>query len=457
MLVISMDKIHYDGPSDFVHHHCHTIYSTLDGCATPTQYADECKRRGYSAITVTEHGHMGSVPDMVFALKRYGIKMIPGCEIYFNDYEPERQKLTKSLKQIKIDDPDYHACLNRNRHLTVLAKNQVGYVNLIKLTTQAYQTGLYYKPRIWFDKLLEYKEGLIVLSGCMNGPVCHELRKEEPRFESKDKRGAIDWVRRFKAAFGDDYKIELQMPGVEGDVQIFKQLVDIADYFKIDTVMTNDTHYLSQKDFELQVVMMAIDQGTTIDSDNLFYSNACEQYFKSRSELYHRFKTAGYDVGIDNALFETACNNTLKIAESCEGLQMDASPKTPSFDNADDELAKLAVTKLVERGLHKVEKRYPVDGREVTYFDQLKIELDRIAEKGFSSYFLITHNLIQYGRRKGWPFSPRGSAGGALICLLLDISVIDPLKWGLSFDRFLSPSRGGFMLDVTMPVEAVGG
>lgn len=378
---------------------------------------------------------------------------VHNCEIYFNDYEPERQVLTKPLNQIKVEDPDYHKRLVKNRHLTVLAKNEVGYSNLIKLTTQAYKTGLYYKPRIWFDKLCEFKEGLIILSGCLNGPIAYELRQEEPRYNSKDKRGAADWAKKFKAVFKDDYWMELQMPGVDGDVDVFKRSIELADTYGINIALANDSHYMVKADYELQVIMMAISQGMTVDNPELFFSNASEQYFKTRAELWDRFATAGYHDGIDAAVFEKACDNTIEIAERCENLKVNAEPKTPTFENADDELAKLAITQLCKRKLNKITKRYPVDGRDVTYFEQLQIELERIAEKGFSSYFLITHNIIQYGKEKGWPFSPRGSAGGALICLLLGISTIDPLKWGLSFDRFLSPSRGGFMLDVTMPVD----
>lgn len=451
-MVVAAD---YKGPSQFVHLHNHTVFSTLDGVSTPEQYAEQCQKRGYPAMAATEHGHMGSVPDMLFAFKKVGVKFIAGCEIYFNDYEPARKKLGPGeYKQMRENQPLEYMRFARNRHLTVLAKNEVGYTNLIKLTTQAYATGFYYKPRIWFDKLCEFKEGLIILSGCLNGPVSFELRMGEgefkPRFRSKDKRGAVDWVLKFKEAFGEDYWIETQMPGIPGDDIVFRQQIALADYYKIGWTIANDCHYLERRDFELQKVMMSIDQGLPVNSPDLFHVNSDEQYMKTRAELWERFRNH-YSKGLDDGVFEKACDNTLRIAEICKPLKVDSTPKIPTFEKADEKLITLAKQQLIAKGLHKIDKRYHIDGKDVTYAEQAAIELNRIIEKGFSSYFLITHDLIKHGRERGYPFSPRGSAGGSLICHLLGISSINPLPWGLSFDRFLSPSRGGFMLKLNMP------
>lgn len=442
----------YRGPSEFVHLHSHSIYSTLDGVALPSQYAEACVARKWPGMAITEHGHMGSLPDMYLEFKKHNIRVCSGCEIYFNDYEPIRKTLTTPIKQLKQDDPDLHLRIMRNRHLTVLAKNATGYSNLIKLTTQAHRTGMYYKPRIWYDKLLEYKEGLIILSGCLNGPMAHELRLEDgPRWTSKDKRGALDWVKKFKRDFGDDYKIELQMPGIERDDLVFRTLVDIADRTKTDLVLANDSHYLSRAEYQIQKIMMAVDQGLTVDDPNLFHVNSDEQYFKTRAELWARFKNNAYSYGLDDGVFERMCDNTLKVFDSCEPLKIDGSPKMPSFTNADERLTEAVAKSLVKRGLHKIQKRYLIDGREVTYAEQAKIELERIIDKGFASYFMITAELIAFGVARGWWFGPRGSGGGSLVVYLLGISPINPLPWGLSFNRFLSPSRGGYMLDVKMP------
>jgi len=164
------------------------------------------------------------------------------------------------------------------------------------------------------------------------------------------------------------------------------------------------------------------------------------------------FKNNDYSKGISDATFENVCDNTLLIADKCEAFSIDTSPKIPEIDNAAVKLKDIVAKKLYELKLHKSKEKFLIDGKEVTYVEQASIELKRFIDKGFASYFLITRELVQYGKEKGWPFSPRGSAGGSLVCYLLNIHVIDPMKWGLSFDRFLSPSRGGYMLDISMPV-----
>lgn len=463
----------YKGPKEFVHLHNHTVFSALDGVATPEQYAEQCYKRGYPAMSATEHGHMASVPDMYLAFKKYKLKYIPGCEIYFNDFEPRRQELV--AQGVKIRSPEWRKDnlelsqrINRNRHLTILCKNETGFHNLIKLTTQAYATGLFglgrtQYNRIWFDKLCEFKEGLIVLSGCLNGPICHELRFKQltdregtvHRDRTKEERitDAVRWIKKFKAVFGEDFMLETQMPGIEGDDVVFRNIVDFGDRFKIPVTIANDCHYLGREDFIIQKVMMAIEQETTVDSPDLFHVNSDEQYMKTREELWVRFKNGGYSKGIDDGVFEKMCDNTLMIADKCRPLDVDMSPKIPEFKDADNEIKLLVAKRMKQLGLDKVTKRFLIDGREVTYVEQAKIELQRFIDKGFASYFLITRDLVNHGRSKGWPFSPRGSAGGSLVCYLLGIHVIDPMLWNLSFDRFLSPSRGGYMLNVKMPSD----
>lgn len=454
-----------------VHLHNHTIYSELDGIASPQQYANECAERGYPAMAITEHGHMGSVPDMYLACQKAGIKYIAGCEIYYNDYEPARQQLTAEGQKVRSVEwreanPELYYRIARNRHLTVLCKNQTGFENLVKLTTQAYESGLYGTGRrqfnrIWFDKLCEYKEGLIVLSGCLNGPAAHELRtkqitkKDSTPIRDIDKKervqNAVKYFKQFKQAFGEDYYVELQMPGVEGDVDVFRQSIMIADSLKIKTCITNDCHYMKREDFILQKIMMAISQEMTVDDPNLFHVNSDEQYFKSREELTERFSGNTYSKGIDAAAFEAACDNTLEIAGKCEKIRFDSAPKIPELSDAEAELRTLVSTRIKRLELDKISKKFLIDGRTVTYVEQAEIECNRLIHKGFASYFIITQDLVNYGKSRGYLFNPRGSAGGSLVCYLLGIHTLDPMKWGLSFDRFLSPSRGGYLLNIKMP------
>lgn len=460
----------YTGPSEFVHLHSHTVFSTMDGIATPDQYAEECQKRGYPAMTATEHGHMASVPDMYLAAQRHKIKYFAGCEIYYNDFNHKRLEIEAAgtkvrSKEWRKNDPELASRILRNRHLTVICQNQTGFENLIKLTTDAYRDNLFGMGRmqfnrICFEKLAQYKEGLIILSGCLNGPVCHELRLKELKdkegtvvFErswDERRKSAIEYVKKFKDAFGDNYYMELQMPGVEDDYKVFHYLITIADHFKIPLVLANDSHYMTRKDFELQKIMMAVAQGTTVDSPDLFHVNSSEQYFKTRAELWARFKNEQYSHGVSDSVFEAMCDNTLLIADRCKPLVVDMSPKIPDIVDADNELRRIAMGELSRKGMDKNPTKFVIDGKEVTYTEQAEIELQRFIDKGFASYFLITRDLVRYGKERGWPFSPRGSAGGSLVCHLLDIHVMDPMRWGLSFDRFLSPSRGGYLLDVKM-------
>jgi hypothetical protein len=387
---------------------------------------------------------------------------VHNCEIYYNDYEELRRKFDKAGKKPKSLPKSISTRITRNRHLTVLAKNAVGVSNLIKLTTLAWQDAYGGKPRIWFDKLCERKEGLIVLSGCVNGPLSHELRLDiesdiengKPCLRSKADRTAVEYLKNFKEAFGEDFFIEVQMPCLPElhDVQVFRSLIEYADAYGVKPVITNDAHYLTRDDAYLQKIMMAVDQKTDIHDTNMFASQGDEQFFKSRAELWTTFKNGGYSEGIDDAKFEEVCDNTLLVADRCEKLAPDTSPKIPDWSsvevgvNANEALREIVDRELKRRGWDKDTKKWPCDGRMVTYAEQAEIELNRFIDKGFSSYFLITRDWIQWGRERGWPFGPRGSAAGSLVCYLLGIHNINSLAWELSFDRFLASSRGGYML-----------
>lgn len=446
-----MSEISYNGPTGFVPLHAHTIYSTLDGVASPSQYFTACKERGWPAMAITEHGSLASMPDNFFAAKENNIKYLVGCEIYYCDYEPIRKEMLsreEKVTALKETNPLLYDRIRRNRHLTVLAKNDIGVRNLTVLTTQAYETGFYYKPRVWFEKLLEYKEGLVILSGCLNGPVAHELRRSNLREENGN--GALDYVEKFLHHFGSDYWIEMQMPCIEEikDHEVFTALNAIAKKYKIKRVLTNDSHYLDRKDFEVQKLMMAIDQGLTIDSPDLFHVNSSEQYLKTRAELYETFKTHKHSKYATDADFHAMCDGTVELAEGCSNYKPDRSPKVPDLPDAKTTLQLMVVKELRRRGLDKCQRKFLIDNRNVTYVEQAKIELNRFSEKQFESYFLITADLIDYSIKNGYPVGPRGSVGGSLVCYLLGITSIDPCKWGLSFDRFLSTSRGGFMLNI---------
>jgi DNA polymerase-3 subunit alpha len=443
----------YPGPSEFVHLHNHTLFSLLDGVANPSDYFKSCAERKWPAIAITEHGVLNSIPDAYLASKETKVKYIVGYESYFNDFEAIRRKLFAggtSIYKLREENPDLASRIGRNRHLTILAKNENGYKNILRINREAWLNGFYYKPRVGFDLLAKYKDDLIILSGCLNGPVCHELRNNNLKSNGYI-TGAIDYVKKFRQVFADDFYLEVQMPGVDGDIEVFRKIASIGDHLKIRTVLTNDSHYLIRKDFELQKVMMAIDQKTTIDDPNLFHVNSDEQFLKTRAELRATFYRNGYSDRINNSVFELSCDATLEIADKCSTFKPNLEPKLPRIENSDAELIRLAEEGLKRKGLDKDDTEYIYDEKVVTYRKQMELELKRIISKRFSSYFLITLDLIKASINKGWPVGPgRGSVGGSLVSYLIGIHSLDPIKWGLSFNRFMSPARGGNMLKVTM-------
>jgi hypothetical protein len=375
--------------------------------------------------------------------------LVHNCEFYYNDKHLElKEKLAKGITigAIKAVDKELRDEYVRNRHITILAKNQTGYVNLISIMTEAWEIGQYYKPRTWFDRIAEHREGLIILSGCLNGPICHYLRRNNIQ-------AALSYVRKFRDLLGDDFYIELQMPGIpdeerdgkklDGGLRTFIKLSCIAKKLGIKTVLTNDSHYMTRNDFKIQKLMMAIEQGMTIDDPNLFHVNSDEQFFKTRAELRQTFMEGGYaTIGVaDIHDFERACDATLEIAEKCRGFEPDTSLKLPEIQNADQELVRLAFTNLKKKGLDQ----------NPAYVERLKYELRMVLEKNYSSYLMITRDLLDYSRSIGYEVGPgRGSSGGSLAAYLIGITSIDPLKFKLSFERFISPSRGGKLLKVNM-------
>lgn len=436
--------------SDFVHLHSHSIYSPLDGCATPSEYFQECAKRGYVAHALTEHGNMASIPDAYDASQETGVKFIVGSELYYNDYEEKRREIEASGTKVKdLEDEVMKARLMKQRHLTVLCKNMNGYKNLLSVRKGSYDY-IYFKPRANLKLLSKNREDLIVLSGCMNGPISFELRNYITTGNNKYWERALRTGELFKKIFKDDFYIELQMPGVEDDVQLFYELTKIADELKLKMVVTNDAHYITEEDYNIQRIMMSIDQDQPFNSPNLFISNSTSGYFKTRSELLYTFEHGhimrdetlpAYNQKVTKSDFEQACDNTLEIADKCEGFNPDTSTKLPIIEDAEQKLWKLVAIGLKSKGLENNK----------IYKDRVRFEMSRIIEKEFCSYFLICLDLVQKSTIDlGMPVGPRGSAAGSLVCYLIGIHMIDPILWDLSFERFLSSSRGGKMLNVSM-------
>lgn len=454
---------------DFRHLHLHTIFSPLDGVAKPEEYIDKCIEYGMDTITITDHGTFAGIPDAYFYAKDKNIKTIGGVEFYYCDYHDVKEKLDEhkiTLSKFKQKSPELSERYRRNRHLVVLSKDMIGWKNLLKISRVAWDKYFYYKPRINFNLLKDNKEGLIILSGCLNGPICHELRwaaeaskADKEREWLKDPKYYIDkarsYIRKFEKTFGDDFYLEFQILdtsipyALETYAALYKLWKD--EFQHIRPVLTNDVHYINKEDFEIQLIMMAVSQNLTIDDPNLFHTNTDEQYFKTADEILNSWREFGYDAFMEKSDVILMLQNTKLVTDKCAGFEPDLSPKLPEFENADQLLRNKTYARLRKLGLDKVNKKFYVDGKEVTYQEQLEIELDRIINKGFSSYFLIVADVLEHYVDLGYEKGPgRGSAAGSLVCYLLSITEIDSLAAGLSFDRFLSVSRGGYALNTTM-------
>ncbi|CAK0748280.1 hypothetical protein CCP1ISM_20019 [Azospirillaceae bacterium] len=464
------------GNGEFVHLSVHTKFSPLSGTDEPEDMFNNIKNIGMSAVGITESGYMSSIPDCYIGSKATKVKFIAGISAYFSDYEIKRREylevsttekdeegkdVVKVVNQMKDHPFLQTACAKyRTPSITILAKNEAGYKELLNLNLLSWSDGFYYTPRITRKMLEKFNNGnLIVLSGTLLEKFIELGYTKDIEHKEYGALCAYDYMKWLDEKFGDDFYIELTMRCQDtvwgSDLDRMSTLMDLIDSYnsefnkKLKCVMTNDVFYADRKDAYLYRALLAIQRNTTMKGIKDFSS---ELYLKNRAEMRATYRECWYDRVINEADFEKACDLTIEIAAKCSAFKADTKPKLPHVDNAASILKKLVAQSLIKRGLHADTKKYEVDGKLVTYSEQAKIELDRFIEKGFESYFLIMRDIIKFSHDNNWMTGPsRGSAGGSLVCFLLGITnSMDPLKFGLSFDRFLSRSRGGNMLNISM-------
>ena len=393
----------------YVHLHNHTEYSLLDGANSIQKLIARAVEYKMPALAITDHGNLFGVLEFYKAAKNAGIKPIIGMEAYI---APGSRKEKKGGGK---------GGAKTAFHLVILAKNNTGYQNLMKLSSIAYLEGFYYKPRIDREVLREHKEGLIVLSACMSGELFTHLA-------SGDKKGAIQLVEEYQEMFGDDYYLEIQNHNIPEEVG-YEKVYQLAKEMGVPVVATNDTHYLEKGHHDSHDVLMCISSGKTIDETRRMRYNTTELYLKSADEMYKMFP------GKSEVL-----ERTLEIAEKID-LEIELGknklpryPLPPEFQSLtlDEYLEKLAF-----EGAHQ---RYPEWTKEVE--ERVRYELSVIKKMGFAGYFLIVQDFINYARRQGIPVGPgRGSAAGSIVAYALGITNIDPLRYSLLFERFLNPER----------------
>jgi DNA polymerase-3 subunit alpha len=390
--------------TNFVHLHVHSHYSLLDGAAPVKAIVDAARRFRMPAIAITDHGNMfGAIELYQYALKR-GVKPILGFEAYVTPHPFEK----------KIKDPMYH--------LVLLARNIVGYRNLVKLSTLAYTDGFYYKPRINFELLEKYSEGLIALGACLAGEVPERLLKD-------DREGAIEAIRRYQKIFGqENFFVEIQNHGMAEQIDILRPLVEVARHCNAPIVATNDSHYVKPEDWEAQDALLCLSTNAKIEDENRFRFPTREFYLKSPAEMNELF-----------AEFPDAISNTLRIAERCNVQLQLGKSILPEFPIPEGKTSESYLTELCLSGY---QWRYKTDTPAQEVQDRLEYELGVIKRMGFCDYFLIVWDFIRAAREMGVPVGPgRGSAAGSLVAYLLGITDIDPLRYGLLFERFLNPER----------------
>lgn len=394
--------------ADFVHLHNHSEYSLLDGACKVTELVRRTAELGMPAIALTDHGALHGVVDFYSLAKSAGIQPIIGCEVYIC-----RDRFDKSPAQ-KSRNGDY------SNHLLLLAKDEVGYKNLVKLSSFGYTEGFYYRPRIDHSLLEKHCEGLIATSGCMASEVPTLLM-------AGDETGAWERAMWYKELFGNDYYVEVQRHSLPEEAQLNRQLVKLAQRLGNKLVATNDTHYLERGHHEAHDCLLCIGTGKNVNDSGRLKFDVAEFYLKSPEEMSTLFSD------LPEALL-----NTREVAEKCT-IKLDFSAKhLPRFPLPDGESSETAfLTKLARAGLAR---RYSVITPELE--ERLDYELRVIDQMGFSGYFLIVSDFVRYARSIGVPVGPgRGSAAGSLVCYATGVTSLDPIKFDLYFERFLNPER----------------
>jgi DNA polymerase-3 subunit alpha len=392
--------------SSFVHLHVHSQYSLLDAMCHIDELLEKCVEYQMPALALTDHGNLCGAIEFYKKAQEHGIQPIIGCELYV---APKSRQI-----RAKEGGTNYY-------HLTALARNEVGYKNLIQLTSAGYLEGFYYKPRVDKELLRRHRDGLILLSGCRSSEISRLI--QSGRFEA-----AVEVAREFCAIVGrENFYVELQNHGVESEQALRGQLKELARRLDLPLVATNDVHYIRRADRAAHDVLLNIQSEKTLGDEDRRSYDSDEYYFRSPDEMAAFFADE-----------PEALEKTLAIAQRCT-LDLDLATAhlpsyelPPGYDDVNKYLRDLAYQGARERL------------REITPLiqERLDYELGVIAKMGYSGYFLIVQDFVQYAKRHQIPVGPgRGSAAGSLVCYCIGITDVDPLEYDLIFERFLNPAR----------------
>ena len=390
----------------FVHLHVHTEYSLLDGSNKIKEYVARVKELGMNSAAITDHGVMYGVIDFYRAARAQGIKPILGCEVYVAPNSRFDREVTGG------DDRYYH--------LVLLAENNEGYANLMKIVSKGFVEGYYYRPRVDKELLREHHEGIIALSACLAGEVQRYIVKG---LYDEAKKTALE----YRDIFGEDnYFLELQDHGLPDQRLVNQQLLKMSQETGIELVATNDVHYTYAEDAIPHDILLCIQTGKKLTDENRMRYEGGQYYVKSPEEMEKLFPYA-----------LQALDNTQRIADRCSVEIEFGVTKLPKYDVPDGYTSWEYLQKLCREGL---ERRYGEPSQELK--DRLAYELDTIRNMGYVDYFLIVWDFIKYAKDHGIAVGPgRGSAAGSIVSYCLGITTIDPIRYQLLFERFLNPER----------------
>lgn len=392
--------------SGFVHLHLHSEYSLLDGACRIKDIVCRAKELGQSAVAVTDHGVMYGIASFYSEAKKQGIKPIIGCEVYV-------ARRTRNDKVHKYDSSPYH--------LVLLCENDKGYHNLIKLVSEGFLSGFYNKPRVDMELLEKYHEGLICLSACLAGEVAVRLL-------DGDYDAAKKTAERYRDIFGkDNYFLEVQDHGISEQHKILPLIYRLSSETGIPLAATNDVHYITKKDAEVQKVLLCIQTNTTVDDPSSMAFPTNEFYMKSTDEMLELFKSV-----------PSAVYNTAHIAERCSAELEFGVTRLPKFEITGCTDNKKFFTELCFKGLHEKYGNSPSEN----VIKRMEYEISVISQMGYVDYYLIVWDFISFARSRDIPVGPgRGSGAGSICAYCIGITSIDPIKYNLIFERFLNPER----------------
>ena len=402
--------------TEFVHLHVHTQYSLLDGAIRINDLLDKCKEFGMNAVAITDHGAMHGALEFYVKAKKAGIKPIIGCEFYIAPQDRKKHSGAKSSSDAAF-------------HIVLLAMDLSGYKNLMKLASIAQLEGFYYKPRIDRETLIAHNEGLLALTACLHGGIPHLILNNNMEAARKE-------TKVLQKIFADRLYFELQDNGIKEQKKVNRGLKKLSQEFSIPLVATNDCHYLNRDEAFAHEVLLCIQTGRTINDKGRFKFATDELYFKSPDEMRERFKD-----------FPGALAETVKIAERCN-LELEfGQHHFPNFPLPEGETLDTYFERLAREGLKERLAAIRANGEltpelEKTYHERLEMEIEVIKTMEFPGYFLIVADFINWAKDKKIPVGPgRGSGAGSLVAYCLRITEIDPMPYGLIFERFLNIER----------------